>query len=226
MLEHFNHKRHHPQFSVEAFFRREIGSATPSPAALRAGIRRDPVGGRLGAGGVGYFWLKSSLPLSNGRLVLAGLDAEVSIVRDAHGIPTSPRQRARRRFALGFVHAQDRLYAMDLMRATAPGARRMVWRARGADRPLHPDIGLYRAAAAQYTLLSPELRQVFAPMPPGSMPIGQARCAAGGILSRRRDARAVDSPIHWSGARYGFSIDRKFVAAVARRLLQHLTPTI
>ena len=117
----------------------------------------------LGAGGVGYFWLKSSLPLSNGRLVLAGLDAEVSIVRDAHGIPTITAGNERdAAFALGFVHAQDRLYAMDLMRRYGAG-RLAEWYGAPAvpiDR-FTRTLGLYRAAAAQYTLLSPELRQVF-----------------------------------------------------------------
>jgi len=117
----------------------------------------------LGAGGVGYFWLKSSLPLTNGRLVLAGLDAEVSIVRDAHGIPTITAGNERdAAFALGFVHAQDRLYAMDLMRRYGAG-RLAEWYGAPAvpiDR-FTRTLGLYRAAAAQYTLLSPELRQVF-----------------------------------------------------------------
>jgi penicillin amidase len=117
----------------------------------------------LGAGGVGYFWLKSSLPLTHGRIVLAGLDAEVSIARDAHGIPTitagSERDAA---FALGFVHAQDRLYAMDLMRRYGAG-RLAEWYGAPAvpiDR-FTRTLGLYRAASAQYALLSPALRAVF-----------------------------------------------------------------
>ncbi len=108
----------------------------------------------------GLLWLRSSLPPSDGRLVLDGLAAEASITRDAHGIPTiraaSERDAA---FAMGFVHAEDRLFQMDLMRRAGAG-RLSVWfgtRSLGIDRFMRT-IGLYRAAEQQYALLSPESR--------------------------------------------------------------------
>ncbi|HWI25883.1 MAG TPA: penicillin acylase family protein [Stellaceae bacterium] len=105
-------------------------------------------------------WLRSSLPLSSGRLSVPGLTAEVRIARDAHGIPTITAANDRdAAFALGFVHAQDRLFQMDLMRHAGAG-RLSEWfgaRTLGFDRFMRT-IGLYHAAEQQYALLSPDLR--------------------------------------------------------------------
>jgi len=108
----------------------------------------------------GFLWLRSSLPQEEGRLVLPGLVAEARITRDEHGIPTiaatSDRDAA---FALGFVHAQDRLFQMDTMRRYGAG-RLSEWFGAAtlrADR-FTRTLGLYRAAEQQYALLTPELR--------------------------------------------------------------------
>jgi penicillin G amidase len=105
-------------------------------------------------------WLRSSLPLSSGHLALEGLTAPVSISRDAHGIPTIAAKNDRdAAFALGFVHAEDRLFQMDLMRRAGAG-RLSEWFGSATlpfDRFVRT-IGLYRAAERQYALLSPELR--------------------------------------------------------------------
>lgn len=109
-----------------------------------------------------YLWLRSSLPLTDGTLVLPGLTAELRITRDAYGIPTIKAQNDRdAAFGLGFVHAQDRLFQMDLMRHYGAG-RLAEWfgtSALATDRSMRV-LGLYRAAEAQYALLSPELRAV------------------------------------------------------------------
>ncbi|HEX7969528.1 MAG TPA: penicillin acylase family protein [Stellaceae bacterium] len=108
----------------------------------------------------GYLWLRSSLPVNEGRLVLPGLAAEVRITRDAQGIPTisaaSERDAA---FALGVLHAQDRLFQMDLMRRFGAG-RLSEWFGPAtlrADR-FSRTLGLYRLAELQYQQLAPELR--------------------------------------------------------------------
>ncbi|HKT18778.1 MAG TPA: penicillin acylase family protein [Stellaceae bacterium] len=116
----------------------------------------------VGVAGI-YLWLRSSLPQTDGRIVLPGLTEAVSITRDTHGIPTIKAQNERdAAFALGFVHAQDRLFQMDLMRRLGAG-RLAEWFGRPAvetDRAMRI-MGLYRAAQAQYALLPPALRQVF-----------------------------------------------------------------
>lgn len=108
----------------------------------------------------GLLWLRSSLPLSEGRLALDGPGADISIARDAHGIPTiRAASEPDAAFALGFVHAQDRLFQMDLMRRAGAG-RLSEWfggKTLGIDRFMRT-IGLYRAAEREYPLLSPPLR--------------------------------------------------------------------
>ncbi|MFQ5599880.1 MAG: penicillin acylase family protein, partial [Candidatus Krumholzibacteriia bacterium] len=75
------------------------------------------------AGGI---WLRGrlsgSLPRLDGELRADGLGAAVTIERDALGIPTI-RGESRRdvAFALGFLHAQERFFQMDLLRRAAAG---------------------------------------------------------------------------------------------------------
>ena len=78
------------------------------------------------AGIGGVLWLRSamkdSLAQLDGERRLPGLTAAVTVERDALGTPTiraASRQDAAR--ALGFLHAQDRFFQMDLMRRQAAG---------------------------------------------------------------------------------------------------------
>ena len=66
--------------------------------------------------------LYASLPLLDGERALAGLVAPVSIARDDLGVVTiRGRTRLDVARATGFVHAQDRLFQMDLLRRDAAG---------------------------------------------------------------------------------------------------------
>lgn len=72
---------------------------------------------------VGLTWLsRTRLPKINGDLHLPGLSSSVEIIRDRWGVPHiyagSPHDLF---FAQGFVHAQDRLWQMELNRRTATG---------------------------------------------------------------------------------------------------------
>jgi penicillin amidase len=70
----------------------------------------------------GYVYLRRSLPQLNGSAAVAGLTGPVDIVRDAHGIPhifASTRLDAL--YALGYVHAQDRLWQMEVQRRISHG---------------------------------------------------------------------------------------------------------
>lgn len=69
------------------------------------------------------FWYRSaSQPQIAGTIQLAGLSAPVDIVRDTEGIPHIYAQSdADAYFALGFVHAQDRLWQLDFNRRIAAG---------------------------------------------------------------------------------------------------------
>lgn len=66
--------------------------------------------------------LRASLPGIDGELAVAGVGAELTIDRDAAGIATvTAATRDDLAFGLGFAHAQDRYFQMDLMRRRAAG---------------------------------------------------------------------------------------------------------
>lgn len=113
----------------------------------------------LGIGG-GYLWLRSSLPLVEGETSLPGLDADVTITRDDRGVPIIRAGTMRdAAFALGFLHAQDRLFQMDAMRRLGAGRLAEVIgpQVLTTDR-LMRTLGLYRSAEAQWTTASPALK--------------------------------------------------------------------
>jgi penicillin amidase len=69
-----------------------------------------------------YFTARGSLPQLDGTITLIGLDAPVSVVRDAHGVPhLTAANLPDLFFAQGYVTAQDRLWQMDLTRRAVGG---------------------------------------------------------------------------------------------------------
>jgi penicillin amidase len=106
-------------------------------------------------------YVQNSLPQLNGRVSAEGLRAEVHIERDADGIPTikahSPQDAL---FGLGYVHAQDRLWQLEMHRRTASGRLAEVFgeAALETDKFLRA-LGARRAAAAQWKNASPEVKQ-------------------------------------------------------------------
>jgi penicillin amidase len=71
----------------------------------------------------GFWWLmRRSLPQLDGAAPLPGLSAPVTVERDALGVPTirgATRLDVAR--ALGYLHAQDRFFQMDLLRRRPAG---------------------------------------------------------------------------------------------------------
>jgi penicillin amidase len=66
--------------------------------------------------------LRASLPQLDGTQSVPGLSGPVTITRDALGVPTlNGANRADVARALGFLHAQDRFFQMDLLRRRAAG---------------------------------------------------------------------------------------------------------
>ncbi|HUN70253.1 MAG TPA: penicillin acylase family protein, partial [Burkholderiales bacterium] len=114
----------------------------------------------LAAGG--YFYLRQSLPRTEGEIRLAGLGAPVEVLRDRYGIPhifAASLEDAS--FALGFVHAQDRLWQMEMSRRIAAGrvAELVGAGALETDRFLRT-LGVRRAAEANLRLLDAETRKL------------------------------------------------------------------
>jgi len=66
--------------------------------------------------------LRASLPAIDGQRQLFGLQAAVKVERDALGVPTlTGASRLDLARGLGFLHAQDRYFQMDLLRRRAAG---------------------------------------------------------------------------------------------------------
>ena len=69
-----------------------------------------------------YVQMRGSLPQLDGEAVMPGATAAIEIERDRLGIPTiSASSRADVARGLGFLHAQDRFFQMDLARRRAAG---------------------------------------------------------------------------------------------------------
>ncbi len=116
----------------------------------------------LGLGG-GYLWLRGSLPETRGTVEIAGLEASVEVLRDADGLVTiragNERDAAR---ALGYVHAQDRLWQMDLMRRVGAGRLSEIMGPATLPRDrFMRRLGLYRVAEANVAHLSGPTRALF-----------------------------------------------------------------
>jgi penicillin amidase len=114
-------------------------------------------------GGGGYIWLRGSLPQVDGSISLPGLEGAATIVRDRHGIPHITAQtRADAAFALGFAHAQDRLWQMEMNRRIGAGRMSEVLGAAtlGVDRFLRM-LGLYRHAEAAFQHLSAKTQTIY-----------------------------------------------------------------
>ena len=108
----------------------------------------------------GYAWLRQSLPQLDGTLTLSGLRAPVEIVRDRHGVPHIYAGSVEDAyFALGFVHAQDRLWQMEMNRRIGSGRLSEALGAAtlDADKFLRT-LGVRRVAEATLKALSAEAR--------------------------------------------------------------------
>jgi len=74
------------------------------------------------AAAVGVWHARSKLPQRSGTLALSRLSAPVSVAWDERGVPHLKAQSEADLYrALGFVHAQDRLFQMEMVRRLARG---------------------------------------------------------------------------------------------------------
>ena len=112
-----------------------------------------------------YFHVRGALPGYSGTMDVAGLKAPVEILRDKNAVPhiiAGSIEDAS--FALGYVHAQDRFWQMELMRRIGQGrlAELVPPRLVGSglvdsDRTMR-GLGVYRRASESVNALSPAMR--------------------------------------------------------------------
>lgn len=114
------------------------------------------------AAGAAYLYLRQSLPRTEGEVRIAGVTAPVEILRDRYGIPHIFAQRDEDAiFGLGYVHAQDRLWQMEMNRRTASGRLAEILGAAAleTDRFLRT-LGVRRTAAANLRGVDAETRRL------------------------------------------------------------------
>ena len=118
----------------------------------------------LVAGGFvgGFFWLYTSLPIIEGTLEVSdGPVAPVEILRDKRTVPhIFADNEGDAYFALGFVHAQDRLWQMEMMRRLGAGRLAEVAGAKAlaSDRFMRT-LGIQRLAEKQYAALHGDVQR-------------------------------------------------------------------
>src|SRR6516225_4431804 len=115
----------------------------------------------IALGGGLVLYLLSSLPQTDGRLAVSGAKSEIHIERDADDVPLIVAQDDEdAAFGLGFAHAQDRLFQMELQRRYGAGRLAEIFgtEALASDRQMRV-LGLYRAAQAEIPFLSMEVRR-------------------------------------------------------------------
>jgi len=106
--------------------------------------------------------LHRPLPKTSGTLRAEGLKEQVEVIRDRWGVPhITARNVEDLFFAQGYVHAQDRLWQMELQRRFPSGRLAEVFGevALEADRFMRT-IGLRRAAEAEFAGVDDEERRV------------------------------------------------------------------
>ena len=109
----------------------ETGSVPTVPERRSIGRRIGKIAFGIVAGlivialiGVGFvaYTVQRSFPQESGEIALEGLDAEVTVQRDALGIPVITADSSHDLFyAQGYVHAQDRFWEMDFRRHVTSG---------------------------------------------------------------------------------------------------------
>ncbi|MFN3285162.1 MAG: penicillin acylase family protein, partial [bacterium] len=114
----------------------------------------------LGSAATGAYLVRRAFPQADGTLTVEGLQQPVEVVRDRWGVPhVYARTEHDLFFAQGYVHAQDRLWQMELNRRTASGRLSELF----GERTLRTDrflrtLGLRQAAALEWALLSQDTR--------------------------------------------------------------------
>lgn len=95
-----------------------------------------------------WFALRQSLPALDGTRTLAGLSAPAQVARDALGVATiDAATRADAMRSLGFVHAQERYFEMDLARRAAAGELAALFGAAALDLDRSRRLHRFRARA-------------------------------------------------------------------------------
>lgn len=116
----------------------------------------------IGVGGFVWVFLHNSLPPTNGVVSVPGVESEVFVYRDERGVPQIfAKSVTDAYFALGWTHASDRLFQMEVVRRLAVGRLSQL-----AGREVYEEdvisrvLGHYRMAQEQVDSLDEETRAI------------------------------------------------------------------
>ncbi|WP_323141181.1 penicillin acylase family protein [Massilia phyllosphaerae] len=112
----------------------------------------------LAAAAAWYF--QSSKPQVNGTVWTKGLGAPVTMTRDVHGVVHIKAASERDvYFAMGYAHAQDRLWQLEFQRRIAQGRLSELFGRKAVRQDIWlRTLGLYRSAESAWPALSEEAR--------------------------------------------------------------------
>src|SRR4051794_3657627 len=122
------------------------------------------VGLAIVAFGLGRCWLRRSLPEVVGTITVPGIERPVRVTRDAHGVPTIEADSEDDLFfGLGYVHAQDRFFQMELQRRAGQGRlSELAGPSQVATDTFLRRLGVYRLAIGDETRVGPEAQRTLA----------------------------------------------------------------
>lgn len=148
---------------------------------------------------VGYGALRTSLPTIDGEIAVAGLDAEIEILREANGVPhIYAASEADAYFGLGFVHAQDRLWQLEARRRLGAGRLSEILGRRFLDIDrFFRTLGIYRVAARGLKALDSNTRAAYAAYAKGVNAYLETR---GGLLPPEFLILGAPPPEPWTPA--------------------------
>lgn len=116
----------------------------------------------LGVGGYVWVFLHNSLPPIDGVVSVPGVDSEVFVYRDERGVPQIfAKSVTDAYFALGWTHASDRLFQMEVIRRLAVGRlSQLAGREVFEEDVISRVLGHYRMAEEQLDALDDETRAI------------------------------------------------------------------
>lgn len=105
--------------------------------------------------GGGMLWLSRSQAPVDGQMEIAGLGADITIARDGNGVPhIKAATRADVAAGLGFVHAQERLWQMEVSRMAGQGRLSEMFGAATIDTDIWlRTMGIHEAAVASLSVM-------------------------------------------------------------------------
>lgn len=130
---------------------------------MRAGVRLAMtfLMAPLALAGAALLWLSGPSPPKEESMRLPGTKAAVTIFRDPRGVPRITAENADDAYAaLGYLHAEDRLWQMEMQRRIGAGrlAEILGPKALPTDRFMRT-LGLYRLAEASVAAMMPEVQR-------------------------------------------------------------------